>query len=84
MKLLSDTQYAEYLENGYVVLQIPELDGAFHAKMTEAAAAVHDESRAIGGDSGHLQVVGDNLRARIPATQELLDCGIIEVFRTVL
>ena len=78
MKLLSDTQYAEYLENGYIVLQIPELDGTFHAKMTEAAAAVHDESRAIGGDSGHLQVVGDNLRARIPSTQELLDSGIID------
>lgn len=78
MKLLSDTQYAEYLENGYIVLQIPELDGTFHAKMTEAAAGLHDESRAIGGDSGHLQVVGDNLRARIPRTQELLDCESID------
>ena len=33
---------------------------------------MHDEARAVGGDSVHLQVIGDNLRARIPLVERLL------------
>ena len=70
--LLEDEQMTRYLRDGFVVLSGCEFDADFHAAMYDAACAVHDEARAIGGDSNHLQVIGDNLRARIPRLESFL------------
>ena len=69
---LDDAQMTRFLRDGFVVLSAPELGRGFHAAMFDNACQVHDEARAIGGDSNHLQVMGDNLRARIPCLDELL------------
>lgn len=70
--LLGDAQMTQYLRDGYVVFSPSELGDAYHAALYTAACEVHDEARAIGGDSNHLQVIGDNLRARIPGLTEFL------------
>ena len=70
--LLDDEGMTRYLRDGFVVLEAADLDAGFHRAMFAAAAQTHDEAHAIGGDSNHLQVVGDNLRARIPLVDELL------------
>jgi len=72
MHLLDDNQMAQFLRDGFVVLEPGELGDEFHATMYDAACQVHDEARAIGGDSNHLQIIGDNLRARIPDLDRLL------------
>ena len=72
MKLLDDEQIARFLYDGFVVLEPDELGADFNALMFDAACEVHDDARHIGGDSGRLQVIGDNLRARIPGLQQLL------------
>ena len=72
MNLLDDNQMAHFLRDGFVVLEPDGLGDDFHAQMYDAACQVHDEARAVGGDSTHLQIIGDNLRARIPALQRLL------------
>ena len=77
MKLLDDQQVACFLRDGFVILHPHELDVNFHAAMFEAACGIHDEARAIGGDSNHLQVIGDNLRARIPDLDRLLACPTV-------
>ena len=74
---LSNAQLRAFLRDGYVVLQPQDLDAAFHAALFDAACQVHDEARAIGGDSLHLQVIGDNLRARIPLLERLLRCPAV-------
>ena len=70
--LLGEEQMWSFLRDGYVVLRPEDLDADFHAALFHAACQVHDEARAIGGDSSHLQVIGDNLRARIPLLESLL------------
>ena len=70
--LLEDEQTTRYLRDGFVVLSASELEVDFHTAMYDAACEVHDEARAIGGDSNHLQVIGDNLRARIPPLESFL------------
>ena len=70
--LLDDNQVARYLRDGFVVLEAGELDADFHAGMFDAACGVHDEARVVGGDSVNLQIIGDNLRARIPGVERLL------------
>ncbi|MDE0039183.1 MAG: phytanoyl-CoA dioxygenase family protein [Gammaproteobacteria bacterium] len=72
MNLLDDNQMAHFLRDGFVVLDPDGLGDDFHAQMYDAACQIHDEARAIGGDSTHLQIIGDNLRARIPGLQRLL------------
>ncbi|MDE0007850.1 MAG: phytanoyl-CoA dioxygenase family protein, partial [Gammaproteobacteria bacterium] len=76
--LFDDERMSSYLRDGYVVLAPDELPASFHEEMFEAACAVHDDARAIGGDSNHLQVIGDNLRARIPALDRLLACDTVQ------
>ena len=77
MKLLDDHQMARFLRDGFIVLEPDELDAGFHARMFAAACDVHDEARAVGGDSGHLQALGDNLRARIPGLDRMLACPTV-------
>ena len=69
---LDDAQMRRFLRDGFVVLSAGELDADYHAAMYGAACEVHDEARAVGGDSNHLQVIGDNLRARIPGLRSFL------------
>ena len=75
--LFDDERMSSYLRDGYVVLAPEELPESFHDEMFAAACAVHDDARAIGGDSNHLQMIGDNLRARIPALDRLLGCDTV-------
>ena len=72
MRLLDDNQMARFLRDGFVVLDPDGLGEEFHATMYDAACQVHDEARSVGGDSTHLQIIGDNLRARIPGLERLL------------
>ena len=76
--LLDDEQMTQYLRDGYVVFSPSELDEGFHDALYSAACEVHDEARAIGGDSNHLQVIGDNLRARIPALEDFLYADTVQ------
>ena len=74
---LSAEQLAAYLRHGYVAWQPPELAEDFHAGMFEAACAVHDEARRRSDRSAHLQTIGDNLRAQIPALDQLLNAPTV-------
>ena len=76
--LLDDEQMTRFLRDGFLILTPHELDANFHAAMFDAACEVHDEGRAIGGDSVHLQVIGDNLRARISHLERLLNCATVQ------
>ena len=69
--LLDDDAVARWLVDGYIEFD-PDVDDAVHEGLFEAAKGVHDEARAIGGDSNHIQVTGDNLRARIPDVDRVL------------
>ena len=73
---LSDQQLRRYLYDGFVVLQPDDMDDDCHASLFEAACQVHDEARSVRGDV-HLQVIGDNLRARIPRLERLLESHVV-------
>lgn len=78
LALLDDEQMTQYLRDGFVVFSLSELDDGFHDALYNAACELHDEARAVGGDSNHLQVIGDNLRARIPALEDVLNAGTVQ------
>ncbi len=77
-KLLDDVQMSRFLRDGFVVLNAGELGAGLHEELFEAACATYDEARAIGGGVNHLQVIGDNLRARIPALERLLGAPTVQ------
>ena len=83
--LLGDAQMSRFLRDGFLVLDAGELGTDVHRALFDAACATHDEARAIGGGVNHLQVIGDNLRARIPALQRLLGSPTVQgALRSVL
>jgi hypothetical protein len=83
--LLGDTEMSRFLRDGFLVLDAAELGTDVHQALFDAACATHDEARTIGGGVNHLQVIGDNLRARIPALQQLLDSPTVQgALRSVL
>ena len=75
---LDGEQLGRYLRDGFVVLTPDDLDADFHAAMFEAGCQVWDEARALPEQPVHLQVVGDNLRARIPQLERLLDSPTVQ------
>ena len=71
--LLDDAQMSAFVVDGYVVLRPAELSQAVHATLFEEAKELYDEVRRVGGATTHLQYLGDNLLARIPALQDVLN-----------
>lgn len=70
--LLDDAAMAQFLVDGFIDLD-PGVDESVHEALFTGARGLHDEGRAIGGDSNHIQVMGDNLRARIPTVDQVLE-----------
>ena len=77
-QLLTDAQMATFLRDGYLVLQPTELSAGLHEELFAAAADLYTESRAVGGSTTHLQYLGDNLLARIPALEQLLQTPTLQ------
>ena len=75
--LLDDAQMSAFLADGYVVLRPAELTQAAHAKLFAEAAELYDEVRRVGGGTTHFQYLGDNLLARIPGLQDVLDAPTV-------
>ncbi len=73
--LLNDEQMTRFLRDGFVTLAPAELDADFHAAMWRTASEVYDEARGVADP--HLQVIGDNLRARIAGVDRLLNAPTV-------
>ena len=71
--LLDDAQMSTFLADGYIVLRPAELKQSLHAALFAEAAELYEEVRRVGGATTHLQYLGDNLLARIPALQQVLN-----------
>ena len=78
LRLLDDQEMSRFLRDGFVVLAPDELGADFHSALFQAACNVHDEARALAGDANHLQVIGDNLRARIPRLEGFLHSATVQ------
>jgi hypothetical protein len=68
-----------FLTDGYLTVQPSSLDDGFHRRMYDNAGRLHAEAAALAasettGSSStvHLDVLGDNLRARLPEIDRLL------------
>ena len=70
--LLTDSQMSGFVRDGYVVVQPNELPAELHAHLFSAAVDLYGEVAGVGGTTTHLQYLGDNLVARIPALAQLL------------
>ena len=76
-QLLDDRQMSAFLTEGYVLLHPTELPQQLHEKLFAAAAQLYDEARLVGGSTTHLQYLGDNVLARIPELNEVLDAPTV-------
>ena len=70
--LLTDTQMASFLRDGYLLLRPADLASALHDQLFDDAAALYDEARRVGGATTHLHILGDNLLARVPQLESVL------------
>ena len=71
--LLSDEQMATFLRMGYLLLRPDDLQSSLHDHLFSEAAGLYDEARSVGGASAHLHILGDNLLARVPALDSVLE-----------
>ena len=78
--LLTDSQLAQYLEDGYIVLDPVELGQGFHDRMYHAACVTYGMARGASQENTpvHVEVIGDNLRPRIAGSDELLGCATVK------
>ena len=70
--LLTDTQMAVFLRDGFLLLQPSDLALSLHDQLFNEAAALYDEARRVGGNTTHLHILGDNLLARVPTLESVL------------
>ena len=75
--LLDDAQMSAFLSDGYVVLSPAEIPQQLHATLFAQAAQLYDEVRLVGGTTTHLQYLGDNVLARIPELNQVLNAPTI-------
>ena len=69
---LTDADYLQFLHEGYVVVRPSSLDANFHQQMWDSANELYEQARKLESPTAHLDLLGDNLRARIPALDRLL------------
>ncbi len=69
---LSDRQLDDFLIDGYLVVEPSTLGPADHEHLYGEAAGLYDLARTVRSPTNHLDILGDNLRARIPALDRLL------------
>lgn len=70
---LTDEDYLEFLDQGYVVIRPRSLSAEFHGQMWQAADNLYAQVRQRQSPTAHLEIIGDNLRAAVPALDELLN-----------
>lgn len=75
--LLDDSQMSAFLTDGYLTLFPSELPQQLHSKLFAGAAQLYDEARLVGGSTTHLQYLGDNVLARIPELNEVLNAPTV-------
>ncbi|MFM7118990.1 MAG: phytanoyl-CoA dioxygenase family protein, partial [Gammaproteobacteria bacterium] len=78
---LTETALLSFLHDGYLVLQPPELDAAFHAEAFEAAAALYRTARSERGPV-HLTLLGDHLLAHVPSLYNMLNAPSVRAALT--
>ena len=71
--LLTDEQYAQYLTDGFVVVQPQSLDDAFHDRLYRSAQQIYASVEESRSKTAHLDIIGDSLRARIPEIDRLFE-----------
>ena len=69
---LDDAAMGAFLRDGLHLLQPPELDAGFHAQCFAAADGLYATAKREGGNTAHLRLLGDNLRAQVPVLNRLL------------
>ncbi|MEL7158589.1 MAG: phytanoyl-CoA dioxygenase family protein [Actinomycetota bacterium] len=70
---LTDADYLRFLDEGYLVIQPSSLGPDDHRTLYDRAGELYDLADGGGGPSAHLTVLGDNLRAQVPAIDRVLE-----------
>lgn len=83
--LLTDDQHLTFLVDGYLTLRPVNLSDEQHRVLYRRAGDLYSLAEATRSPTAHLDILGDNLRARIPEVDELLnDPAIDGALTTVL
>ena len=69
---LTDEQYLQFLTDGYVTMSTAEMSEADHDQLYREAARLYQATSSSRNPHAHLEAFGDNLRARIPVLELLL------------
>lgn len=69
---LHSEQLTTFLTDGWLEVRPESLTEADHRALYQAADRLHDLAEASGSPTAHLEILGDNLRARLPLLDRLL------------
>ena len=82
---LSDDDFLSFLVDGLIVTQPKLLDDQYHQQMWQHADELYEQVRKLNSPTAHLEIVGDNLLAQVPALANLLsDPTIAGAIQSVL
>ena len=68
---LSDSAYVEFVDQGFTILT-PDLEDGLHDHLYTAASNLYHLADTSKSPTAHLTILGDNLRAQVPAVDEVL------------
>ena len=75
---LDDGQFVRYLTDGYLTLTPTSLSAADHAALWERADQLHRQAEGSPGNAARFDILGDNLRARVPELDRLFADPVID------
>ena len=85
MPLLTDDQYLEFLSNGFLVIQPSAMTEADHDSLYQSAFDLYEQNNKVQSPKAHLELLGDNLRALVPAVDNMLnDPAVDDAIRSIL
>ena len=80
-----DSTMQRFLVDGYITVTPQSLGDDYHSSLWQEANKLYEQSRLLQSPTAHLQMLGDNLRAQIPAVDRLLeDPAIVETITNIL
>ncbi|MDA1299546.1 MAG: phytanoyl-CoA dioxygenase family protein [Proteobacteria bacterium] len=81
---LVDDDIATFLDQGYLVLNLDDVDESVHRQLFEDAQTSWAANDALGGSIQGLELVADNLPARLPTLKQILGSKALDAALTDL
>ncbi len=78
MQALRDDEIASFLDQGYLVLGLDDVRADIHGALYQDARQTWQARDALGDTPAGLELLADNLPARLPTLKPIFDSGVLD------